>query len=64
LKRDAGRLWVCTAPSCGRRNIVGATVKILLGRDDDNELDAFETDDFCVELGTLRINVSTDARSA
>jgi diacylglycerol kinase family enzyme len=59
-KLDAGRLWVCTAPSTGRGKAVGAALRIFLGRDDDQGLNAFETDELWVEPGTPRVHVSTD----
>jgi len=57
---DSGRLWVCTAPSHGRRNIVGVALRTLLGGDADEELKAFETEEIWVEPGTARVNVSID----
>ena len=59
-KLDSGRLWVCTAPSSGRRNIVGVALRTLLGRETDEELNAFESGEIWVETGTPRVNVSTD----
>ena len=57
---DSGRLWVCTAPSSARRNVLPIVVRTLLGRATDQELDAFETEELWVEPGTARVNVSTD----
>ncbi|MGD0025738.1 MAG: diacylglycerol kinase family protein [Xanthobacteraceae bacterium] len=57
---DSGRLWVCTAPSHGRRNFVGVALRTLLGGDADEELNAFETEEIWVEPGTARVNVSID----
>ncbi|HLJ22429.1 MAG TPA: diacylglycerol kinase family protein [Stellaceae bacterium] len=57
---DSGRLWVCTAPSSRRRNIVLAALKALLGREAAQELNVFEAEELWVEPGTLRVNVSTD----
>jgi len=57
---DSGRLWVCTAPKSGRRNIVRDALKILLGRETDQELNAFEAEELWAERGAARVNVSTD----
>lgn len=57
---DSGRLWVCTAPSQGRRNIVRVALRTLLGGETDPELNAFEAEELWVEPGTPRVNVSTD----
>src|SRR5271169_3671958 len=57
---DSGRLWVCTAPHSGRRNIGRDALRTLLGRETDQELDAFEAEELWVEPGTARVNVSTD----
>ncbi len=59
-KLDLGRLWVCTAPTSGRRNIVSVAMRTLVGRATDQELNAFETEELWVEPGTARVNVSTD----
>ena len=59
-KLDLGRLWVCTAPSSGRRHIMRVALRTLVGRETDQELNAFETDELWVEPGTVRVNVSTD----
>jgi len=59
-KLDSGRLWVCTAPSSGRRNIVLVALRTLVGRETDQELNAFEAEELWVEPGTVRANVSTD----
>ncbi len=59
-KLDSGRLWVCTAPSSRRRNIVRVALRTLLGRETDQELNAFEAEELWVEPGTARVNVSTD----
>jgi len=59
-KVDSGRLWVCTAPRSGRRNIVGVALRTLAGRESDQELNAFEVEEIWVEPGTSRVNVSTD----
>ena len=59
-KLNSGRLWVCTAPSSGRRNIVRVALRTLVGRATDRELNAFETDELWVKPGTVRVNVSTD----
>ena len=42
----------------GKRRRRGSA--ILLGRDDDQGLNAFETDELWVEPGTPRVHVSTD----
>ena len=57
---DSGRLWVCTASSHGRPNIVGVALRTFVGRETDQELNAFETEELWVEPGTVRVNVSTD----
>jgi len=57
---DSGRLWVCTAPSSGRRNVLPIAMRTLVGRATDQELNAFETKELWVEPGTARVNVSTD----
>ena len=57
---NSGRLWVCTAPSSGHQNIVRTTLRTLVGRETDQELNAFETEELWVEPGTARVNVSTD----
>jgi diacylglycerol kinase family enzyme len=57
---NSGRLWVCTAPSSGRQNIVRTALRTLVGRETDQELNAFETEELWVEPGTARVNVSTD----
>ena len=55
-----GRLWVCTAPSSGRRNILRVALRILVGREAGQELNAFEAEELWVDPGTVRVNVSTD----
>ncbi len=57
---DSGRLWVCTAPSSGRRNIVRGALRTLAGLETDQKLSAFEAEELWVEPGTARVNVSTD----
>ena len=57
---DSGRLWVCTAPSHGRPNIASVALKVLVGRETEQELNVFETEELWVEPGTVRVNVSTD----
>ena len=57
---DSGRLWVCTAPSRGRRNIASVALKVLVGRETEQELNVFETEELWVEPGSVRVNVSTD----
>ena len=57
---NSGRLWVCTAPSSGRQIIVRTALRTLVGRETDQELNAFETEELWVEPGTARVNVSTD----
>ena len=59
-KLDSGRLWVCTAPTSGRRNVISVAMRTLAGRATDQELNAFETEELWVEPGTVRVNVSTD----
>jgi diacylglycerol kinase family enzyme len=59
-KLDSGRLWVCTAPTSGRQNVISVAMRTLVGRATDQELNAFETEELWVEPGTARVNVSTD----
>jgi diacylglycerol kinase family enzyme len=59
-KLDVGRLWVCTAPSTGRRNIVRDALRTLVRHETDSALNAFEVEELWVEPGTARVNVSTD----
>ncbi len=59
-KLDTGRLWVCTAPSSGRRNVIPTAMRTLVGLATDQELNAFETEELWVQPGTARVNVSTD----
>ncbi len=42
---DSGRLWVCTAPSLGRQDIAGLALRALVGREPDEELNAFEVEE-------------------
>jgi diacylglycerol kinase family enzyme len=58
-KLNSGQLWVCTAPSAGRRNVISA-MRTLVGRGTDQELNAFEAEELWVEPGTKRVNVSVD----
>jgi diacylglycerol kinase family enzyme len=57
---DSGRLWVCAAPRTGRENFVRVALRALLGREADQELNAFEVEEIWVEPGTPQVNVSTD----
>jgi diacylglycerol kinase family enzyme len=57
---DSGRLWVCTAPCHGRPNVMRVALRILLGRESDRELNAFEAEEIWVDPKTTRVNVSTD----
>ena len=57
---DSGRLWVCTAPKIGRRNLIGMAFRAFTGRVTDQELNAFEVEEIWVQPATPRINVSTD----
>jgi diacylglycerol kinase family enzyme len=57
---DTGRLWICTAPGNRHRNVLRVALKILMGREDDLELNSFEAEEISVESGTARVNVSTD----
>ena len=59
-KLDSGRLWVCTAPTLGRRHVMPIAMRTLIGRATDQELRAFEAQELWVEPGTARVNVSTD----
>jgi len=57
---DTGRLWVCTAPSSGRRNVIPIAMRTLVGIATDQELNIFEAEELWVQPGTVRVNVSTD----
>ena len=57
---DSGRLWVCTAPTLGRRDVMAVAMRTLVGGATDQELSAFESQEFWVEPGTARVNVSFD----
>jgi diacylglycerol kinase family enzyme len=59
-KLNSGRLWVCTAPSAGRGNVIPIAMRTLVGRATDQELNAFEAEELWVEPGTKRVNVSVD----
>ena len=61
---DSGRLWVCTAPSLRRRNIARLALRVLVGRDAGEELNAFEAEELWVEPGMPRVNVSFDGEVA
>jgi diacylglycerol kinase family enzyme len=57
---DSGRLWVCVAPTSGRRHIVRTAFKTLLRRETDEDLNAFEAEDIWIDPGTARVGVSAD----
>ncbi len=57
---DAGRLWVCTARSAGRENILGVALKTLMGRGTEQGLNIFEAEELSADPGSTRVNVSTD----
>ena len=57
---DSGRLWVCTAPSLGDRDVMAVAMRTLVGGATDPDLSAFEAQEFWVEPGTARVNVSAD----
>ena len=57
---NSGRLWICTVPSHGRRNIARVALRALLGHVIDAELNAFEAEEIWVEPRTPRVNVSID----
>ena len=59
-KLDSGRLWVCTAPSSGRRHIVLSALKNFMESETDQELNTFEVEELWVQPGTARVSVSTD----
>ncbi len=61
---DSGRLWVCTASSLGRRNFARVALRALVGREPDEELNAFEVEELWVDPGTVRVNVSFDGEVA
>ena len=46
---DSGRLWICTAPTKRHRNVVHVALKILMGRENDLELNSFEAEELRVE---------------
>ena len=50
-KLDSGRLWVCTAPSSGRGNVMGIAMRTLVGRATDQELNVFEAEELWVSPG-------------
>jgi diacylglycerol kinase family enzyme len=56
---DSGRLWVCTAPRHGRRNILRAAFNALVGREPE-DLNIFEAEELSVDPGSPRVDVSTD----
>jgi diacylglycerol kinase family enzyme len=60
LSLTSGRLWVCTAPRAGRRNLMGMAWRTLTGRVSDHELNAIAVEEILVERSTPRITVSTD----
>jgi len=57
---DSGRLWICTAPTKRHRNVVHVALKILMGRENDLELNSFEAEELRVEPGAARVYVSAD----
>ena len=61
---DSGRLWVCTAPSLGPRHFARVAWGALVGREPDEELNAFETEEIWVEPATPRAYVSFDGEAA
>jgi diacylglycerol kinase family enzyme len=60
LSLTSGRLWVCTAPTAGRRNLIGMAWRRLTGRASEHELNVIEVEELWVDAATPRINVSTD----
>ena len=61
---DSGRLWVCTGPKGGRRNIARIALWALVGHVTDDKLNAFESEEFWVEPKTPRVSVSFDGEVA
>jgi len=57
---DSGRLWICTATRTGRRNLLRMALRAFTGHVTDHELNAFESQEIWVQIGTPRVNVSTD----
>ena len=57
---DSGKLWVCTAPSSSRKNILVVALRTLVGLETDRELNVFEADEIWVEPSTPTSNVSMD----
>jgi diacylglycerol kinase family enzyme len=60
LALTGGRLWVLTAPHATRRNLIRMAWRTLMGRLSEQELSAMEVEEFWVDPGTPRINVSID----
>ena len=56
----SGRLWVLTAPHATRGSLIGMAWRTFAGRAGDQELNAVEVEDFWVDPGSPRINVSMD----
>lgn len=56
----SGRLWVLTAPRATRRNLIAMAWRSFTGRVSDQELNAIEVEEFWVDPGRPRINVSMD----
>jgi len=61
---DSGRLWVCMAPSLGRRHFARVALGAFVGREPDEELNVFETEELWVEPATPRAYVSFDGEAA
>ena len=61
---DSGRLWVCTAPSLKRRNFARVALRALVGREPDEELNVFESEELWVDPATPRAYVSFDGEAA
>ena len=60
LSLTSGRLWVCTAPGAGRRNLIGMAWRTLTGHASDHELNGVEVEEIWVRSPTPWVNVSTD----
>ena len=60
MSLTSGRLWVCTAPRAGRRNLIAMAWRTLTGRVSDHELNAIEVDEIWVNAPSPWVNVSTD----
>ena len=56
----SGRLWVLTAPRATRRTLIGMAWRTFTGHESEEKLNAIEVEEFWVDPGTPRVNVSMD----